>query len=136
MKSIALDKIMIAEMIGQYAKNTDLGDANASAQLFTENGMMSSRMGTDQGRAAIVKHLEKVNGTVAKGKRHMMTNISSEIKGEKAKATSYMIVVDASHSTNIVMTGMYEDELIKEEGEWRFAKRTLIVDPSFRPPQP
>lgn len=133
-KANPMDKIEIMELIHQYAKNTDLAAAQASADMFTEDGILSSLAGTDQGKKNILIHLERVANTVAKGKRHVMTNVTSTITGDKATSTSYMIVFDATNSTNVIMTCVYNDELVKVAGQWKFKSRKLMIDPSFQPP--
>lgn len=133
-KHTAMDKIEIIELINQYAKNTDLANAKGSADMFTEDGMISSLAGTDHGKANILKHLEQVATTVAKGKRHTMVNITSDIQGDHATSSSYMVVIDATNSAQIIMTCVYEDVLVKENGAWKFKSRKLTIDPSFKPP--
>ena len=129
--TLILDKITIAELISQYAKNTDAGNTESSVNMFVENGALSSPLGTVSGHEELRKQLERISSTTAKGKRHIMTNITSEINGDKATATSYMTVVDAENSTNIILTGIYYDKLIKEENMWKFKERYLGIDPSF-----
>lgn len=128
------DVLVIEQMIKRYANNTDSGNAQDSVSLFLPDGVLDSPMGMLVGHDTLLSHLTEVANTVAKGKRHVMTNIVVSIMDDTATAESYMLVFDATNFTHLIMTATYQDSLIKREGNWYFKHRTLRIDPSFKPP--
>eukprot|EP00670_Eutreptiella_braarudii_P018272 CAMPEP_0174368708 /NCGR_PEP_ID=MMETSP0811_2-20130205/89874_1 /TAXON_ID=73025 ORGANISM="Eutreptiella gymnastica-like, Strain CCMP1594" /NCGR_SAMPLE_ID=MMETSP0811_2 /ASSEMBLY_ACC=CAM_ASM_000667 /LENGTH=174 /DNA_ID=CAMNT_0015512421 /DNA_START=67 /DNA_END=588 /DNA_ORIENTATION=+ len=113
-----MDKMAIEELVKQYALNTDSKNCESSVEMFTDDGVLCSPAGTDQGKAQLLEHLRRVSKTVALGKRHIMTNIVPVVQGTYATCTSYMLVVDAMNRPDVILTASYQDILVKLDGAW------------------
>lgn len=55
------------------------------------------------------------------------------VDGDHATMRSYYFVVGTTEQPPAIgATGGYDDELVRVDGQWRFARRTHTVDASFR----
>jgi SnoaL-like domain len=77
---------------------------------------------------------EWISGVVASlsGTRHC--NVNEVVDGDGDGATmrsSYVVIGTNDAPPTIVVTGGYEDELIRADGRWRFARRVHTLDPSY-----
>jgi uncharacterized protein (TIGR02246 family) len=127
--SIAADeKDAIRELMASYAYALDSCRFADVAALFTEDGEWTTNYGSARGRARIAALLE---GNVPKPgegpqRKHYITNIIIRLDGEKAKATSdYLVVRESAGGLLPVMGGRYKDDLVKQDGSWRFARKEL-----------
>ena len=125
------DKFEIAEILNRYAVLLDLGQVNQCTDLFSETAELELRIGKAKGKQEIKDLLTKILKFTS-GKRHVISNTCIDLNGLHANATCYLTVIDATNSTQIIMTGIYKDELVKEQGSWKLQNRKLIVDPSFK----
>ena len=125
------DKFEIAETLNRYAVLLDLEQVNQCTDLFSETAELELRIGKAKGKQEIKDLLNKILKFTS-GKRHVISNTCIDLNGLYANATCYLTVIDATNSTQIIMTGIYKDELVKEQGSWKLQNRKLIVDPSFK----
>ncbi|MBM3777232.1 MAG: nuclear transport factor 2 family protein [Acidimicrobiia bacterium] len=122
------DHIDIQYLYAQYNQTVDSGDPEGWADTFTADGVFN----TTKGRAALVKTATgSTTGPNAGRTRHM--NMSLIVKGTSpttATGRVYMMLMDHGVTPPVpVMTGVYEDELVKTAEGWRFTRRTLKTDP-------
>jgi hypothetical protein len=125
------DKFEITDLLNQYAVLLDLGRIDECTNLFSETASLELRIGIANGKNEIKELLLKILKFTT-GKRHFISNTNSQIDGDNAKASCYLLVIDATNTPQVIMTGVYMDELIKEEGIWKIKNRKLLVDPSFK----
>jgi hypothetical protein len=61
---------------------------------------------------------------------HILTNILVDVKGDKASACSRWtsMVPSADRKPVAMVEGRYEDELIREDGRWKFLRPVVIAD--------
>ena len=77
---------------------------------------------------------EWISGVTASlsGTRHCTINEVVEGDGDRATMRSYYFVVGTDDpSPTMGATGGYDDELVRVDGQWRFARRIHSVDASF-----
>jgi hypothetical protein len=69
--------------------------------------------------------LPKGSGTV-----HVMTNDQIKIDGDRASATTKWIYITPGDdgAPRMVYVGHYDDQFIRENGEWRFLRREAPAD--------
>jgi len=127
-----LDRQAIEQLLaGDYPHALDSRDFDAYAELFTEDGELSLQGNTAKGRAAIKQF---VSALPAEPRViHPITNLSYEIDGNSATGGAYWQDVGlVDGAPGVLIAGRYEDTLRKVDGEWRIAKRSIVIE--FAPP--
>lgn len=127
------DEREIRELIIRYAQHLDARDHKGYASLFARDGRWSGRMGDATGPEAIEAMLVEGLGPTPKGFRntrnfHLITNIVVEVAGDSATAESRLVYFARSAEARPapMLAGRYADELVREDGRWRFKFRKVI----------
>ena len=131
----AEDYIAIQQLLHKYGHMVDRGTADEVAALFHEDAVMLELWESDQpieGREAIRAWYDNYNKTFrseVRYLRHKMESPHIEISGNTATSTCFMDAdfIVASKNEPIVGVGRYDDEFIKDNGQWWFKKRTVIL---------
>jgi len=128
------DRLAIADLYARHNANVDLGDYERWAHCFTEDGVSHTSTRT-QGRAALVAHGKARLESRAKEPwdypQHWNTNLIVEGDGTRAFGMCYMTRIVRMKDTGAFVTthlGIYEDLLVKVEGQWLFRSRKLHLD--------
>jgi hypothetical protein len=124
------DKFQITEVIHSYTIHLDIERIDVCRDLFIEDGKLELRIGKAKGKEEIEALLSKIV-EFTRGKRHFITNTLVDLHDGGAYAQSYLLVVDAIESTKTIMTGVYHDTFVQEDGIWKIHTRKLVVDLSF-----
>ena len=124
------DKLQITEVIHSYTIHLDIERIDVCRDLFIEDGKLELRIGKAKGKEEIEALLSKIV-EFTRGKRHFITNTLVDLHEGGAYAQSYLLVVDAIESTKTIMTGVYHDTFVQEDGIWKIHTRKLVVDLSF-----
>lgn len=137
------DREAISRLLMEYKRRLDARDLAAYSRLFARDGEWWGRTGRARGPEAIRAMLEEklTPSPPAPGPTdyHLMTNESIELNGDQATAESTFVVITRSEQdTPIVrLLGRYQDQLVREDGEWRFASRRVHMDvPDFKLVEP
>ena len=142
----ARDYVAIVDLYARYNLSSDTGDPEEYALCFAPDGLLS------------VRGLEIVDGKLARGKgeiriqsraelaaykrreqagrggryrRHWNGSIALEALGDgRVRGRAYLEAFDGQPGAVPVLaqTGVYEDILVRVDGEWTFASRTLTID--------
>jgi hypothetical protein len=122
------DREEIAQLLVDYGLTLDRRDFTTYSQLFAAKGTWSGSIGTFTGPAEIKAAMDKAFNVAAKptgdGSFHLITNPIIEVHGDQATAISkwtYVRIVDKKPV--IAIAGRYDDELVRENGHWRFLHR-------------
>ncbi len=61
---------------------------------------------------------------------HLVTPVSIAVAGETASALSHFTVIrtDRDGRSGVYAAGRYEDELVKQDGRWRYASHRCVLD--------
>jgi hypothetical protein len=114
----------------EYAARQDARDYTGYADLFAKNGEWVNGKNVYKGRDAILKMLVGLYGTPAPGyvnndSYHLNTNFQIDVSGDRATARSRHLLVlrGPKGEPTPSLAGRYQDDLIREEGEWKILRR-------------
>ena len=113
-------------LIIDYAALNDAGDWDGVAALYVESGRMSRPTAPDdfiEGRDAI---LAAFKARPARTTRHICANIRVTIDGNKASATSQILLFTGRDQAPLV--GSYADRFVETPDGWRFVERRGSLD--------
>ena len=118
----------IRTVLLDYGRFLDSRDLAAYSRLFATDGEWVGGFGSAKGPAGILEFMQKNLGTGPNrnGNFHIMSNFEIDVKGDTATARSRwtFIVPGADGKPTISQAGRYEDLLVREDGRWKFKKRT------------
>ena len=134
--SYAEDRSAIEDLQARYLFAMDFGDPDLYVTLFTEDGVLDIGNGEIRGRKAIRDVIAKMpntrtteNGLRPASGRHNISNIVLKVNGNKAQARAYWFHYGNTNperrGTFTSGYGHYEDDLVKVNGQWLFAKRRI-----------
>jgi uncharacterized protein (TIGR02246 family) len=119
MPSPAEDLEEIRTLLARYCFAIDSLDADAWADLFTEDGVFHYALGEPLvGREALRQFVSMVPGD----RHHLTMNELIEVDGDNATVRAYALVTKESPPV-ISAVGEYEDMLRRTADGWRFARR-------------
>ena len=129
-----LDTEEIRNLLLDYGITLDRRDLLAYSRLFAKQGSWTGPfVGSATGPDAILELLEeKLSPHVADsaGAHHLMTNMRISVSGDRATAWSRWtyVVPGLKREPTLLLSGHYDDELVREEGRWRFLARVVHGD--------
>jgi uncharacterized protein (TIGR02246 family) len=118
----------IRQLFVDYGHLLDLGDYAAYAQLFAEDGeLLLGPLGRAKGRREIEAMMVRIGGT---GSLHLITSPIVSLDGDQASARVMWTVINRAEdgTPSLGMVGHHEDELVREDGRWRFGRRRGFVE--------
>ena len=119
----------IHNLYAQYNLELDAGDSQAWADTFIDNGSFNAFVG----RQALITFAD---GFIASNPntRHWNSSIRVTPTADGAAGTAYLMLWKVStQPAEVVLTGIYTDELVKTSKGWRFKARLIEIDqPSSR----
>ena len=124
------DELAIRRVLVDYASTQDARDYAGYAALFAKNGEWVNGKTVHKGREAITKMLVGLYGTppsdyVNNESYHLVSNPQIELNGDRATARSRHLLVlrGPKGEPTPALAGRYEDELIREDGQWKILRR-------------
>lgn len=130
------DKQAITEMLGKGGWAYDTPDIDYLANMFTEDGTFDlsidgvGHAASFAGRAEIRKLYEDSLETQTDQRRHVVTNIwFADEADDSVTATSYLLLITIKDGAlNVISSGVYTDQIVRDGDTWRIAKRDLHLD--------
>lgn len=124
------DELAIRRIINDYSSTLDARDFASYAALFAKDGIWQNGGTVRRGAAEIQQMLLGLFGPTSPGYRnmenyHLVSNVAVDVNGDKATARSRHLLVmrgPDGHPTP-TLSGLYEDEFIREDGKWKIARR-------------
>jgi uncharacterized protein (TIGR02246 family) len=124
------DQLAIQGLSARYNFAIDTGDADAFAAAFVENGVLNAAGQVTEGRTALADFARGFPETM-RAPRHVTTNLVIDGDGNFATLKAYLTISimsgDPAQPT-VLASGAYDDTLSKEDGTWRFVRRTFNMD--------
>lgn len=127
------DREEIRALILAYGRAHDNRDYRTFANLFAkEDGEWIGGLGSAKGREEIFELMDRTIGhnpqPNGSGTYHIMTNEQIEIDGDHASSVTKWIYLtpNEDQSPKMVYLGHYNDDFVRENGEWKFLRREAI----------
>jgi ketosteroid isomerase-like protein len=135
----AADRLAIRELIDAYAYCADRRDAKGQMALFTEDTLFLVFMDATaaeptqelHGRESLALVFDDLNQYVAT--MHFNGQSTIVLDGDRATGESYCLAHHLKagqdgQQTMMIASIRYLDELVKQDGQWLFAERRLMVN--------
>lgn len=135
----AADRVAIRELIDAYAHCADRRDAKGQMALFTADTHFVVFMDATaaeptqqlRGRESLAPVFDNLNAYAAT--THFNGQSTIWLDGDRATGESYCLAHhlssgDDGQRTMMIASIRYLDELVKQDGQWLFAERRLMVD--------
>ena len=138
-RSYAEDRAEIVNLSNHYMVAVDAGDIATVIDTWAEDGVLDWVGGVEHGRAEIEAAMSRFGGAGIMGTlpadatdrrrtRHQIINHVVNVDGDTATSFAYWFAMtnNTTHrQVELLYMGHYEDELRREDGEWKFTKRTV-----------
>jgi len=118
----AEDRDEILQLLYRYNHAIDACDGERWADTWTENGVFDAGSYGAEGRDALIAFA----ASAPSGFRHVVMNPVIDVTGDTATMQAYLLILRGGA---LVGVGDYRDELARAPGGWRFAKRTVTMEP-------
>lgn len=126
----AEDTLAIQRVLVEYAARLDARDFDGYADLFAPEGVWQNGATVRRGPAEIKAMLVGLFGEppadfVNRESYHLVSNPQVEVDGDRATARSRHLLLMRGEGGQPVpmLTGLYEDELVRVDGEWKILRR-------------
>jgi hypothetical protein len=125
-----------------YGRALDLGDMNAAADCFAENGSFARPMNPGQ----VIQGREEIRASLLTRPKtlltkHLTTNVMIDVESrDKARGLSYLTMVATTPpqgaappfgSAGPVYFGEMQDRFVRENGVWKFLERRGSIQMKF-----
>jgi len=121
----AADYAEINQLYASYNLALDAGDAEAWADVFTEDGVF----GNSEGRAGLVEFATGFHGQQQGNARHWNANVHVTATADGAEGTCYLMLWNVgTRPASLIVSGIYHDTLAKTAKGWRFTSRRVEAD--------
>ena len=133
------DKLAIQELLSRAAYAFDERQLDVLEQCFTADASMLvditgvGEVGPFQGREAIMQLMSDTLAAQTDVRRHVISNFFYESeKKKKARVVSSVVVFSVENGEiNVIISGIYRDDVTRSNGEWRISHRRLDLDLPF-----
>lgn len=117
------DRLAIRELFGLYGDASCKGDADAWLELFAEDCEWNSHMFNRKGKADLREQWDQL--WLAFDKLGFLSEVGwIAVEGETARASSQAReIIRLKDGGLFKLIGHYDDELVRENGQWLFARR-------------
>ena len=125
-----------ARLVAEYCHLVDHGEAARVADLFTEDGVWTSRENTMSGRESIRAGFQKRQDSAGRISRHVCCNgLVNVIDDDNAEGVVYLTLYrhDGEAGRRSAPTappsvvGEYRDKFVRTPDGWRFQRREIVV---------
>ena len=135
----AANRLAIRELVDAYAHRADRRDAEGQMDLFTQDArflvfydLTSAEPSQElHGRESLAPVFDDLNQYVAT--MHFNGQSTISLEGDRATGESYCLAHHLSvgpdgQRTMMIASIRYLDEFVKQDGQWLFAERRLMVN--------
>jgi uncharacterized protein (TIGR02246 family) len=131
------DWVAVNELVARYNRAIDTGDVEGWVGTFAPDGVFDGVIGRFEGEEALRRLATDYWTTPAyepwRGCQHWVNNVVVESLGgtpERARLRCDHAMIKAeAGGARVVLLAAYDDELVRLDGGWRFARRTVRAFP-------
>jgi uncharacterized protein (TIGR02246 family) len=130
------DLMEIHQLFIDYGMHLDSGDFDAYAALFATDGeVLMGPLGRAVGPTAIKELMTKAIGDKVGSTFHVISSPMVQLSGDTATSkVMWTVISGVANQAELMAIGHHRDELVREDGRWRFKKRRGYFDiPSTMP---
>ncbi|MBO0728820.1 MAG: nuclear transport factor 2 family protein [Acidimicrobiaceae bacterium] len=131
------DMVEIQQLVNNYGRLLDRGDFAAYAELFATDGeVLLGPVARAAGRDEVRKAMEAAVPAPYGNSFHIIGTPIVTLDGDTASSEVMWTVINrgADGRPVVGMIGRHKDDLVREDGRWRFKRRKGFVDiPSTMP---
>ena len=89
-------------------------------------------VGPFEGRDNIMELYRGAKSTQTDVRRHVISNIFFDTTGDALSVTSYLTLFATENAeTKLLTTGVYRDQVVPIEGEWKISRRHIDLDSAY-----
>jgi hypothetical protein len=127
----AEDHLAILNLYARYNHTIDSGDPEGWAACWVADGVFNSTASNvvATGTAELVSFAEGYRERSQGRLRHHISNVFVEATDSGAHGGSYLLLINSATEedpqTTIARAGIYDDELVKQDGQWLFSRRQV-----------
>lgn len=133
------DRAKITDLWGDYGAGNDQRDFGLLESCFTEDASFAvhiadgDTVGPFQPRKDVMEFFRAALGTQTDRRRHVLTNFRYlEDDTDRARVAAYLsLVVTDQGATVTKSAGVYDTEVVLDQGRWRFRSVILDLDAPF-----
>ncbi len=133
------DRAKITDLWGDYGAGNDLRDFDLLESCFTEDASFTvhiaggDTVGPLQPRKDVMEFFRAALGSQADRRRHVLTNFRYLQEGaDHARVAAYLsLIVTDQGATVTKSAGVYDTEVVLDQGGWRFRSVVLDLDAPF-----
>jgi uncharacterized protein (TIGR02246 family) len=125
------DRDAIHQLFSDYGHYLDRGDVDAYAELFAVDGeVLLGPMGRAKGRDNIRELMRGVLAESAGNSVHIISSPKVQLGEDVATSEAMWTVIarDRDGKPLVTMVGRHLDDLVREDGQWRIARRRGVID--------
>jgi hypothetical protein len=114
-----------------YGRHLDAGDFASYSELFARDGeVLLGPLGRAKGPRAIEELMTRVLAGQDGRSFHLVTSPVVDLAGDSATAQVMWTVIARGEDDEprVTMIGRHVDQLIREDGRWRFKRRVGHID--------
>lgn len=127
-------RLAIRELYGAYADSAFRADRDAWLDCWADNCVWSTEFGEVSGKPSLDEQWDVIWQTFLS--MGFFSEIGSiVVEGDRARGRAYCReILDLGEGRVRKLVGAYNDDLVREDGHWRFAKRVYTVMIAEEPP--
>lgn len=121
------DRVAIRELHGTYADAAFRADKQQWVDCWTEDAVWHTTLGEMRGKEALARQWDEI-WAMMESLGFFVTVGAIEVTGDRATSRCYVREVFPHRDGPIdKIVGRYDDELVRQDGAWRFASRRYAV---------
>ena len=121
----------IQQLFFEYGNYLDSGDFDSYSKLFAQEGeAMLGPMGRAKGPEAIKEMMVRLLAADVGKTFHLISSPLVKLDGDKATSDVMWSVIHRGADGNpmLTMIGRHKDDLVRENGQWKFMRRRGFVE--------